>query len=52
MRIEREKDIYLPTLRKYVETLGGRLEVSAVFANKAVSLSRSNQSRRGGTRAH
>lgn len=45
-RIEREEDVYLSTLRKYVEALGGRLEVSAVFPDKTVSLSRSNQSRR------
>jgi DNA-binding XRE family transcriptional regulator len=45
-RIEREEDVYLSTLRKYVEALGGRLEVSAVFPDKTVSLSRSNRSRR------
>jgi DNA-binding XRE family transcriptional regulator len=45
-RIEREEDVYLSTLRKYVEALGGRLEVTAVFPDKTVSLRRSNQSRR------
>lgn len=45
-RIEREEDVYLSTLRRYVEALGGRLEVSAVFPDKTVSLSRSNRSRR------
>lgn len=45
-RIEREEDVYLSTLRKYVEALGGRLEVSAVFPDKTVSLRRSNRSRR------
>jgi DNA-binding XRE family transcriptional regulator len=44
-RIEREEDVYLSTLRKYVEALGGRLEVSAVFPDKTVSLSRSHRAR-------
>jgi DNA-binding XRE family transcriptional regulator len=37
-RIEREGDLYLSTLRKYVEALGGRLEISAVFPEKTVTL--------------
>ena len=37
-RIEREGDIYLSTLRKYMEALGGRLEISAVFPEKTVTL--------------
>ena len=45
-RIEREDDVYLSTLRKYVEALGGRLELSAIFPDKTVSLSRSSKSRR------
>lgn len=45
-RIEREEDVYLSTLRKYVEALGGRLEVNAVFPDKTVSLSRPSKSRR------
>lgn len=45
-RIEREEDVYLSTLRKYVEALGGRLEVSAVFPDKTVRLSRPSRSRR------
>jgi DNA-binding XRE family transcriptional regulator len=45
-RIEREEDVYLSTLRRYVEALGGRLEVSAVFPDTTVSLSRSKRSRR------
>lgn len=44
-RIEREDDVYLSTLRKYVEALGGRLELTAIFPDKTVSLSRSNKSR-------
>lgn len=30
-RVERSPDVYLSTLREYVEALGGRLEVTAVF---------------------
>jgi transcriptional regulator with XRE-family HTH domain len=37
-RIERESDVYLSTLRKYIEALGGRLEVAAVFPEKTVML--------------
>lgn len=29
--IEHRKDVYLSTLREYIEALGGRLEVAAVF---------------------
>ena len=32
-RIERQHDIYLSTLRRYVEALGGHLEVVAVFGD-------------------
>jgi DNA-binding XRE family transcriptional regulator len=37
-RIEHEEDLYLSTLRGYVEALGGRLEVNAVFPDATVSL--------------
>jgi DNA-binding XRE family transcriptional regulator len=37
-RIEHEEDLYLSTLRGYVEALGGRLEVNAVFPDVTVSL--------------
>lgn len=30
-KIEREDDLYLSTLRRYVEAMGGRLEMRAVF---------------------
>lgn len=29
--LEKQRDLYLSTLREYVEALGGRLEVTAVF---------------------
>jgi len=29
--LEKQRDVYLSTLREYVEALGGRLEVAAVF---------------------
>lgn len=38
-RIEREVDVRLSTLERYVEALGGRLEIHAVFDNQHVKLS-------------
>lgn len=37
-RIERQEDLYLSTLREYVEALGGRLEIRAVFPDRVVTL--------------
>ena len=37
-RIEHEEDVYLSTLRGYVEALGGKLEVQAVFPDVVISL--------------
>jgi|SRR5205807_5562882 len=37
-RIEHEEDVYLSTLRGYVEALGGKLELTAVFADGKVAL--------------
>lgn len=37
-RIEHEEDIYLSTLRDYVEALGGELEINAVFPDRKVCL--------------
>lgn len=37
-RVERRKDHLISTLRRYVNALGGELEVSAVFKNKRVKL--------------
>ena len=42
-RIEREGDIYLSTLSKYVEALGGHLEIAAVFPEKTVKLALSDR---------
>jgi len=30
-RLERQADLYVSTLRRYVESLGGRLEIHAIF---------------------
>lgn len=38
-RIEGEVDVRLSTLERYVEALGGRLEIHAVFDDEAVKLS-------------
>lgn len=37
-RIEHEEDVYLSTLRDYVERSGGELELSAVFPEGRVTL--------------
>ena len=37
-RIEHQTDVYVSTLRSYVEALGGNLEIKAVFANAEVSI--------------
>ncbi|MGI8730645.1 MAG: helix-turn-helix transcriptional regulator [Solirubrobacteraceae bacterium] len=38
-RIESEIDVRLSTLERYVEALGGRLEIHAVFDDQTVELS-------------
>jgi DNA-binding Xre family transcriptional regulator len=37
-RIEHEDDVYLSTLRAYVENLGGRLEINAVFPDVTIAI--------------
>jgi len=37
-RVEHQDDLYLSTLRNYIEALGGRLEVHAVFDDQTVDL--------------
>src|SRR6478609_3818409 len=37
-RIEHVEDVYLPTLRGYVEALGGHLRVYAVFDDETVDI--------------
>jgi DNA-binding XRE family transcriptional regulator len=37
-KIEHRTDLYLSTLRKYVEAMGGELEIRAVFADGAVRI--------------
>jgi len=47
-RIEHEKDVYLSTLSRYVEALGGHLEILAVFPDETIPLmSREPAERRG-----
>lgn len=38
-KIERRSDMYVSNLRRYVEALGGTLEISARFADGAVTIS-------------
>lgn len=37
-RIEREDDLRVSTLSRYIDALGGQMEVRAVFPDKAVTL--------------
>jgi DNA-binding XRE family transcriptional regulator len=37
-RVEHQEDVYLSTLRGYVDVLGGHLEVRAVFSDQTVTL--------------
>jgi DNA-binding Xre family transcriptional regulator len=37
-KIEHTPDIFLSTLSKYVEALGGRVEINAVFADQTICL--------------
>lgn len=37
-RLEARSDVYLSTLRGYVEALGGHLEIAAVFADERVTV--------------
>lgn len=38
-RIEHEEDLYISTLRSYIEALGGRLELRAVFEDASIDIS-------------
>ncbi len=42
-RLEKRTDMYLSTLRGYVEATGGRLEVRAVYADETIDLELSSQ---------
>lgn len=35
-RVEHEGDVYVSTLRRYVEALGGQLEICAVFPDQTI----------------
>lgn len=37
-RLEARSDVYLSTLRNYVEALGGHLEIAAVFGDERVAV--------------
>jgi DNA-binding XRE family transcriptional regulator len=37
-KLERRTDMYLSTLRSYIEAMGGKLEIVARFPNKAVRI--------------
>jgi DNA-binding XRE family transcriptional regulator len=37
-KLERRTDMYLSTLRSYIEAMGGRLELRAIFRDGAVNI--------------
>lgn len=37
-RMERRKDMKLSTLNEYIEALGGKLQINAIFAEKVVPI--------------
>jgi DNA-binding XRE family transcriptional regulator len=45
-RMERRPDYHLSTVRRYIESLGGELELRAVFKDKSVRLSLGGASKR------
>jgi hypothetical protein len=42
-RLEKRTDMYLSTLRSYVEATGGRLELRAVYADETIDLDLASQ---------
>ena len=44
-KMEKRSDMYLSTLRSYVEAMGGQLEIRAVFPNGEVVLDRLTESK-------
>jgi transcriptional regulator with XRE-family HTH domain len=46
-KVEHTPDIFLSTLGKYVEALGGRLEIQAVFPDQVICLLPAGAARRG-----
>ena len=42
-KIEHRTDIYLSTLAEYVEALGGRLEIRAVFPDREMRITQFEQ---------
>ena len=50
-RVEGQDDVYLSTLRRYVEALGGALEINAVFPDQRITLTYPNEPRRPDPRA-
>lgn len=42
-RLEKRTDMYLSTLRSYIEATGGRLEVRAVYVDETIDLELSSQ---------
>ena len=47
-RMERRTDVYVSTLAKFVEAIGGQLEIRAVFPDGAVRIGQFSDARKGG----
>lgn len=43
-RIEQEDDVYLSTLARYIDALGGHLEIQAVFPDETITVLREPES--------
>jgi hypothetical protein len=46
--MERRTDVYVSTLAKFVEAIGGQLEIRAVFPDGAVRIGQFSDARKGG----
>jgi transcriptional regulator with XRE-family HTH domain len=51
-KLESQDDIMVRTLERYVEALGGELEIRAKFPNKVVTLNQFIEGKRSEVRAH
>jgi transcriptional regulator with XRE-family HTH domain len=50
-KLERREDLYLSTLSEYVEALGGRLEIRAVFPDEVITIDVARASEPASTRS-
>ena len=46
-KLERRTDMYVSTLRKYIEAMGGELEIRAVFGDGVVRINQFEEKKAG-----